>query len=91
MSDIIFIGELPPPYGGVAVKDKLVFREVYQELGAEMIDLVECKRHPSKIPFIFGKIICGMLSKKISSLVWEHMVGERSSSKCRSFLEVRRD
>ena len=64
MSDIIFIGELPPPYGGVAVKDKLVFREVYQELGAEMIDLVECKRHPSKIPFIFGKIICGMLSKK---------------------------
>ena len=64
MSDIVFIGEVPPPYGGVAVKDKLVFKEVYEELGTQMIDLVECKRHPLKMPYIFAKIIFAMLMKK---------------------------
>lgn len=64
MSNIIFIGELPPPYGGVAVKDKLIYQEIYQELGAEMIDLVECKRHPLKIPVIFIKIIIRMMGRK---------------------------
>lgn len=64
MVGTIFIGELPPPYGGVAVKDKLVFQEVYQAIGAEMIDLVECKRHPFMIPVVFWKIIWGMLRRK---------------------------
>lgn len=64
MGTTIFVGELPPPYGGVAVKDKLVFQEVYQPIGADMIDLVECKRRPFMIPVIFGKIIWGMLCRK---------------------------
>ena len=24
----VFVGELPPPYGGVAVKDKLMFQQM---------------------------------------------------------------
>lgn len=64
MSNIVFIGELPPPYGGVAVKDKLVYQEVYRELGTEMIDLVECKRQPLKIPVIFLKIVIRMVKRK---------------------------
>lgn len=64
MSNILFVGELPPPYGGVAVKDKLIYETVFRELGTEMIDLVECKRSPVKLPGIFLKIIQGMIQKK---------------------------
>jgi glycosyltransferase involved in cell wall biosynthesis len=60
MADSVFIGELPPPYGGVAVKDKLVYETVFKELGIEMIDLVECKRTPLKVPYILFKVIAGM-------------------------------
>lgn len=64
MGNIIFIGEMPPPYGGVAVKDKLVFQAVFKELDTKMIDLVECRRNPIKIPYIFTQIIIGMISGK---------------------------
>lgn len=53
----IFIGELPPPFGGVAVKDKLMFQEVYQPAGVKMLNLVECKWKPWKIPIIGVKLI----------------------------------
>lgn len=57
----IFVGELPPPYGGVAVKDKLLFQEVYESVGVKMINLVECKWKPWKIPLIGIKLIIMLL------------------------------
>lgn len=64
LKNIVFIGEMPPPYGGVAVKDKLVYQMVFKELGARMIDLVECKRNPAKTPYIFAQILIAMISGK---------------------------
>ena len=64
MANIVFIGELPPPYGGVAVKDKLVYQAIFKELNTKMIDLVECKRNPIKIPYIFSKIVFEMMKGK---------------------------
>ena len=31
----VFVGELPPPYGGVAVKDKLMFQQIYEPSGVK--------------------------------------------------------
>ena len=53
----VFIGELPPPYGGVAVKDKILYQEVYKSSGVKMLNLVECKWKPWKIPIIGIKLI----------------------------------
>lgn len=58
----LYIGELPPPYGGVAVKNKLVYEKIYADNDTEFIDLVECKRHKWKILVIFLKIFKGIFS-----------------------------
>ena len=57
----VFIGELPPPYGGVAVKDKLMYHEVYKPAGVKFLNLVECKWKPWKIPWIGFKLIWYLL------------------------------
>ena len=62
--DYFFIGELPPPYGGVAVKDNLVFQSAYANHNGYMLDLVECKRKPMKVPAIFIRMITGMVKSK---------------------------
>ncbi len=56
-----FIGELPPPYGGVAIKDKLLLNEIYAPIGVKMVDLVECKRKPWKIPLIGLRLVWYLL------------------------------
>lgn len=56
----LFIGELPPPYGGVAVKDKLVYKEVYEPSGVKMLNLVECKWKPYMIPVVGVKMLWGL-------------------------------
>lgn len=48
----VFIGELPPPYGGVAVKDKLMYHAIYEPVGVKFLNLVECKWKPWKIPIV---------------------------------------
>ena len=58
---VTYIGELPPPYGGVAVKNQLVFQNVFQSEDSQFIDLVICKREPWKTPIIFLKIIISMI------------------------------
>lgn len=60
----LFIGELPPPYGGVAVKDKLVYQEVYKSAGVKMLNLVECKWKPYKTPIVGLKMLWGLLRAK---------------------------
>lgn len=43
---IVFICELPPPFGGVTIKDKLLLQSVMDSETVEVIDLYECKRKP---------------------------------------------
>lgn len=52
----VYIGELPPPYGGVAVKNSFLLNKVYCN-ETNMIDLVECKRRPIMIPYIFARVV----------------------------------
>lgn len=53
----VFVGELPPPYGGVAIKDKLLYKEIYESADVKFLDLMECKRRPLILPFIALRLI----------------------------------
>lgn len=46
---ITFICELPPPFGGVTIKDKLLLQSVMNSKMVEVIDLYECKRKKTYI------------------------------------------
>lgn len=52
-----FICELPPPYGGVTVKNKLLYELISQKEDIVIIDLMECKRSIRKIPYTLLKCI----------------------------------
>lgn len=58
--EIVYIGELPPPYGGVTIKNKFIYEHIFKELDVEFIDVQECRRSPLKIPKILYHIIYGM-------------------------------
>ena len=58
-----YIGELPPPYGGVTVKNSLLYEELKKIHNIKMIDLMECKRTPYKIPLTFFRILMVFMSK----------------------------
>lgn len=55
--DILYIGELPPPYGGVSVKNQIIYQELSNNHRVYMIDMVICKRQPWRIPEIIVKIM----------------------------------
>ena len=40
----VYIGELPPPYGGVTRKNKLTYENVFIDANTVFFDLVEFKR-----------------------------------------------
>lgn len=65
---VTYIGELPPPYGGVTVKNKLIYEQLHYLLARNMddgrkpvismIDLMRCKESPYFLFVNIGKILC---------------------------------
>ena len=56
--NITFLCELPPPYGGVTVKNKLILDAISKEnTMIEVIDFFDCKRKKWLIPVVFAKMI----------------------------------
>lgn len=39
--DIIYIGEIPPPYGGITVKNELLLRKIFGGYEVDYIDVKE--------------------------------------------------
>lgn len=90
---VAFIGEFPPPYGGVTIKDALLRDEFFNGDDFETFDLYAFKRAPLRFPllcvsllrFILGadRIALGIGSN--SRL--DHLLRIISIAKGRSFLE----
>ena len=79
----VFIGELPPPYGGVTVKDQLLQSEVYGPHFVKMLDLAECRRKPLKIPIVgLGLIFRLLVAQNV-------IVGVGAHSRCKTVLKLR--
>lgn len=49
MRKTVYIGEFPPPFGGVTVKNALLRNEVYNECNGEFFNLYDCKKNPLKL------------------------------------------
>ncbi len=60
----LFVGEFPPPYGGVAIKDKILYCDVYKPMGVKMINLVECKWRPYMTPFVGISLLWGLATAR---------------------------
>lgn len=59
---LLFIGEFPPPYGGVTVKDTLLCDEFFASCNATVFDLYDFKRRPAMLPSLgisLVRAICG--------------------------------
>lgn len=53
----VFLGELPPPMGGVTVKNELLVNTIFRELDAEVIDIYTYTRELWKLPKLFIKLV----------------------------------
>lgn len=47
---LLFIGEFPPPYGGVTIKDEMLLADVFDGLDPAVFDLYDFKRKPWIFP-----------------------------------------
>lgn len=53
----MYIGELPPPMGGVTVKNELLINSVFSELNPEIINIYTYTRAVWKLPLLFLKLL----------------------------------
>lgn len=67
----LYIGEFPPPMGGVTVKNELLKSKVYNNSEMIFFDLYSCKKNPFKLFVLFfeiltikGRIVLGVGSNK---------------------------
>lgn len=59
---ILYIGEFPPPYGGVTIKNKLIYTNIFDSK-CEIIDLYSCKRNMFNLFPIGIKLILTIILK----------------------------
>ena len=57
----VYIGVLPPPYGGATVKNKLLFEHVFKDADVEFVDLMAAKMSPQKAPAVLCRLVHGMI------------------------------
>lgn len=62
MNKPIFICELPPPFGGVTVKNQLLINNIFKPDEIEVLDLFDCKRNLLNIPKVFAKLLSSFIS-----------------------------
>ena len=63
---ILFIGEFPPPYGGVTIKDSLIVDELSDSFDVQRFDLYRFKKEEYKFPIIAIQLI--MAIKKAENI-----------------------
>ena len=56
----VYIGELPPPYGGVTRKNKLTYENVFIDANTVFFDLVEFKRSKKLCVSLCVKLLCNI-------------------------------
>lgn len=61
-SKVLFIGEFPPPYGGVTVKDALLRDEFFEGHEVDSFDLYAFERSPLKLPSLCVSLLRTMLA-----------------------------
>lgn len=53
----LFIGEFPPPYGGVTIKNKMIINFIHDDIKLIVINIYDYKKHLYKIPKLISLLI----------------------------------
>ena len=53
----LYIGEFPPPMGGVTVKNALIRDQIYKDSDISFFDLYSCKKNPLNLVKLFSSIL----------------------------------
>lgn len=53
----LYIGEFPPPMGGVTVKNALIRDQIYKDSDVQFFDLYSCKKNPLNLVKLFFEIL----------------------------------
>ena len=59
MPKTLYIGSFPPPYGGVTVKNALLFEAISERVPLDKLDLMDVKRHDFEAIASFAKAVMG--------------------------------
>lgn len=88
----LYIGEFPPPMGGVTVKNALIRDQIYKDSDILFFDLYSCKKNPLNLLRLFslifrtkGNIVLGLgsnprLEKLLQIISW--IKGKNALKKC---------
>ncbi len=76
-TDILYIGEFPPPYGGISTKNLFIKDCLLSDAAVEWVDMYDFKKNPFKLLLLFrsifkhrNKAICiGCASKRLYGLL----------------------
>lgn len=60
---IVYIGEFPEPYGGITIKNKLLYNEMSKLNNMKKVDLMECKHKLYLAPLKLINIIIAFIKK----------------------------
>ena len=64
MERVTFLCELPPPFGGVTVKNQLILDAVVRSSDAvQVVDFCEIKRNPIKAISVFARMVSAFIRK----------------------------
>ena len=61
----VFICELPPPYGGVTIKNNYIIQKIFDTYDIKIIDLMKCKKKKFLIFKTIFEIIKAYVNKDI--------------------------
>lgn len=59
MSNPLYIGSFPPPYGGVTVKNALLFEAISEKVPLDKLDLMDVKKRDFQAVAAFARAIAG--------------------------------
>lgn len=64
MDRVTFLCELPPPFGGVTVKNQLILDTIFRSSDAvKVVDFCEIKRNPIKAISVFARMVSAFIRK----------------------------
>lgn len=64
MKSILYIGEFPPPYGGVTLKNVFIKENIFFDMEVSYINLVKCKRNPLYLFWVMFSLVIAVMKKR---------------------------
>ncbi len=93
MPKTLYIGSFPPPYGGVTVKNALLFEAISERVPFDKLDLMDVKRRDFGAIESFVKAVAGRdgvliigVSGDLRKLITDFMYCFNRPKMCRSLL-----